>query len=145
MSFSKQMRKWADKTGASVDQVARASLFQLSGSIIKRNPVGDPDTWESPPPPGYIGGTSRGNWFASINAPVTTPDYTVLDNNGDKTISKANVVIQDAIGEVFYLTNNMPYIGRLEYEGWSLQAPNGMVRISLAEFEQALKKAVSDL
>lgn len=40
---------------------------------------------------------------------------------------------------VVYITNNLPYIKRLE-EGWSVeQSPNGMVRVTLVEAEQYLE------
>jgi hypothetical protein len=42
----------------------------------------------------------------------------------------------------YYITNNLPYAERLEY-GWSGQAPSGMIRLSLAEFEQVLREEVA--
>lgn len=39
--------------------------------------------------------------------------------------------------------NNLPYIERLE-NGWSQQAPTGMVRITLSEFERKLNQAARD-
>lgn len=40
----------------------------------------------------------------------------------------------------FRITNSVPYVAYLEY-GWSRQAPAGMVRVSLLEGEQRLKRA----
>jgi hypothetical protein len=45
-------------------------------------------------------------------------------------------------GSIFYLTNNLPYGERLEY-GYSKQAPSGMVRITLAEYEKILRLEAS--
>ena len=40
----------------------------------------------------------------------------------------------------FYLTNNSPYAERIEYEGHSTQAPDGMVRINAIKFQQTLNE-----
>jgi hypothetical protein len=47
-------------------------------------------------------------------------------------------VLPRRAGSVVYLTNNVPYIQKLEYDAHSRQAPNGMVRISVALFEGVL-------
>ena len=39
--------------------------------------------------------------------------------------------------------NNLPYMERLE-NGWSKQAPAGMVRVTLTEFERKLKQAARE-
>jgi hypothetical protein len=44
-----------------------------------------------------------------------------------------------AIGNTFFFTNNVPYIRRLEY-GYSEQAPQGMVRRNLQNFNRLLVK-----
>jgi hypothetical protein len=43
------------------------------------------------------------------------------------------------------MINALPYGPRLEYEGWSSQAPAGMVRISVVEFQTFVDKAVMEL
>ena len=144
MSFGSDIRKWAEKAKQGTDQVIRASLIDVSTRIIKRTPVGDPAQWQTKyPPKGYVGGTARGNWFASINNPVTAFSESVISESN--AINAAAAMTANATGNVFYLTNNLPYIFRLEYQGWSTQAPNGMVRVSVIEFNNALTKAISEL
>jgi hypothetical protein len=82
-------------------------------------------------PPGYVGGRARGNWQCSLDAPITSENGRI-DPNG--SAAKAEVKATVTAGRVNYLSNNVPYIRRLEYEGHSKQAPDGMVRISLARF-----------
>lgn len=62
-----------------------------------------------------------------------------------------------AAGNVFYLTNNLSYIRVLEYGlypqgayktfrtkgGYSIQAPQGMVRITAREFNRVVKEQVN--
>jgi hypothetical protein len=42
-------------------------------------------------------------------------------------------------GDTIYLTNNLPYIRRLE-EGYSQQAPAGMVALTVQEFAQVVNQ-----
>ena len=43
------------------------------------------------------------------------------------------------------MMNNLPYGPRLEYEGWSSQAPAGMVQVSVTEAQTFVNNAVSGL
>ena len=89
-------------------------------------------------------GRARNNWLASIGSPrLGTVKYSA--KNGAQAIKKATKKIDKAFGKVYYLSNNLPYIYRLEYEGWSSQAPQGMVRISIIESNNALQKAIKNV
>jgi hypothetical protein len=105
--------------------------------FVERTPVGNPELWESPPPVGYTGGRARGNWQASINIRPEGESKTT-DASGANTVTKGFAVIESlpasqAIGAIIYLTNNVPYISRLE-EGHSSQAPAGtIVALTIAE------------
>lgn len=143
--FGQDIKKWAEKVKAGEDQVIRSALFQVSGEIIKRTPVGNPALWQSKPPKGYVGGTARGNWLYSINKINPTHSKKLKDKSGTATLNKLAEGIANATGNVFYLTNSVPYIMRLEYQGWSTQAPAGMVRVSVLEFNEALRKSIAAL
>ena len=82
-------------------------------------------------PPGYVGGRARGNWQCSLDAPITSENGRI-DPNGSAAIAEVTSTVK--AGHVNYLSNNVPYIRRLEYKGHSKQAPDGMVRISLQRF-----------
>ena len=127
MSFASDMQKMAEKVGGTYDQVVRASLMQLSGLIVEGTPV---DT-----------GRAKGNWQCTL----TNPADGVLDLNdktGSSTLKKIEAMTQNAPGNVWYLTNNLPYIRRLEYGHSKIQAPNGWVRISVQQFETALRQFI---
>lgn len=130
MSFSTDIQKFARKTGGSLEQVIRATCLQLSASIIERTPV---DT-----------GRARANWQASVGRPELSV-LDIEDKDGSAALAKVRQQVQSAPGSVFFLANNLPYIRRLEYDAWSKQAPAGMVRVTVQEFEQALSKAVRDV
>lgn len=126
MSFGGQInRARVNLIGFTMKQV-RGTLFSLVSRIIKESPV---DT-----------GRFRGNWQASINAPIKTQKQTT-DPSGAGSIGNAGSVLQtlDA-GETFYLTNNLPYANRLEF-GYSKQAPAGMLRINVERVRAALERS----
>ena len=100
-----------------IDNKIRAATSEVFSNIIQMTPV---DT-----------GRARGNWQATIGSP-----FVGEDDSGN--IMKAQSVIPRRAGSVVYLTNNVPYIGSLEYDAHSSQAPAGMVRISVALFEGVL-------
>lgn len=141
--FGDAVKKWADKTGSSIEDITYVTLTDLSRRIIQRTPVGRPSLWKTKyPPAGYTGGQAKGNWFASIGSPSAKVDNTIRAKNAAKPLSRDHNVRLNAVGGIYYLTNNLPYIRRLEYEGWSSQAPAGMVRVTVAEFQQVLDKAI---
>lgn len=116
-----------DSLSKFTDKVMRGTLLGLTTRIIVRSPV---DT-----------GRFRNNWFASFGSPSSK-----TTGSADKSGSKAMAATQAAIGELqagqtFYLTNNLPYSLPLEY-GSSKQAPNGMLRISVAEVQRAIDSQV---
>ena len=130
--------------GDRMDQVVRGTLLDLSRRIVLRTPVGNPSLWQGPPPPGYTGGHAKGNWQASIGSPETGTTSTI-DKSGSATLASINGKTQNAPGNVWYLTNNLPYVSTaLEY-GSSTQAPTGMVRISLRELDQSIDDQISRL
>ena len=128
MSFSSDVEAYAKKAGASLDETSRAIVLELFGSVIKDTPV---DT-----------GRAKGNWQTTIGAPANS----TVDRLGESE-ALADVSQQAAsfgAGKVIYLSNNLPYIYRLEYDGWSQQAPGGMLRKNVARIQQIVAKAARD-
>lgn len=140
MSFSLDLRKFAEKTSNKGDLVVRKIVFDLSDSLVMKTPVGDADYWINKAPPGYVGGRARGNWQYGLNAPNLSQGG--IDKTGDTTIGNViSRVPKKAAGNMHYITNTLVYIKRLE-EGWSKrQAPRGMIRITVAEFRPIVEQA----
>ena len=129
MSFASDIAKFAEKTGQKLDRAIVSACYQISEAIVMGTPV---DT-----------GRARGNWIPTVNNPSgVTLDVT--DKGGTMALSKIGAVTLTAPGNIYYLVNNLPYINRLEY-GWSKQAPIGMVRVNVENFQAALRKAVQDV
>lgn len=89
-------------------------------------------------------GRFRANWATSFGA----PSYRVTsdtDKSGQIAIRRGELTISRAYGDYpIYITNSLPYSLRLEY-GYSKQAPAGMVRITVAEFQAFVDNAVRSL
>ena len=141
MSFSLDLSKAIEGVKEDRDKIVRGTLAQVSSNIIKRTPVGNPDLWAPsslPAPAGYVGGSLRGAWQASLDAPDYTQNNRIQDDEqGQANIEAAGVANSLQVGQTFYLTNPLPYARRVEF-GYSTQAPAGMARVSLVEAQGVL-------
>jgi hypothetical protein len=52
----------------------------------------------------------------------------------------SNVPTTGAGGKIYYIVNNLPYAQRLD-DGWSSQAPAGIIGLALAEFDGMVLRA----
>lgn len=114
-SFSAQLSSWVDRSIQDMEELHQAIIIELFSSVIEDTPV--------------LTGRLRGNWILSNNNPASgTVDIT--DPSGSKTTRKV-VDFVSKLGQKnfdIFLTNNLPYCYRIEYDGWSGKAPEGMVR-----------------
>lgn len=145
MSFHDDMKAFARQTHVAFDKVVRGTIIDMSTRIIQRTPVGNADEWKGPAPEGYLGGQAKGNWFAGIGEPTDEVNMGAVSPSGSVSVSRVTQAAPGAVGKVYYLVNSLPYISRLEYDGWSGQAPNGMVRVTVAEYDEAIAKQLRDL
>lgn len=147
--FSGSFDELAKKMKQRPRTVIRASMLELSGWVIGDTPVGNPKLWKSPAPKGYVGGTARGNWIPSFGSPASRFDENRVAKSRRGVPSFVRKELSEAIsksfGNSFYLTNSTPYIMRLEYQGWSGQAPDGMLRKNVIRMQQAIKNAIAEL
>lgn len=90
---------------------------------------------------GYVGGRFRANWHLSIDV-VENVTFDEVDPSGQETIAALVTAVSDfTAGQTAYLINNLPYAIPLEY-GHSTQAPSGMVRVTVARFQQIVAEAI---
>lgn len=141
MSFIDDVKRFELKAKGDIDKAARQAALALFTKVVNRTPVGNPTLWKSPPPKGYVGGRARGNWnvnIGSINAPVSDTKKATDGLSAENLAAFSSW--QPLKGQTIWLANGLPYMLRLEYEGWSKQAPAGMVRVSLKEVKIAKAK-----
>ena len=119
-SFADQLRAFETKTLDKMNRAARKITLDAFSEVIQMSPV---DT-----------GRFRGNWQPAIgSAPSGTIEAT--DPSGNMVIAKVSGVVAGMqAGDVIYMANNLPYAQRLE-DGWSQQAPAGMVRLTVQRFQ----------
>ena len=142
-TFALDLSKFIEKAKAAPEQVVRKVSIDLLSKVVLRTPVGNPTLWKTKyPPAGYVGGRLRANWNVSIGSPdlSTSP---AIDKTGGPTIASGVAALGrvDATQPV-YIMNSLPYVREIEYEGHSKQAPAGMVRVTVTEFQTFVNSAV---
>jgi len=144
-AFSEQIRAFAKKADARANLVVKKILFDVGSKLVLKSPVGDPKYWKRPAPPGYVGGRFRANWQYGSNS-INKTTTMQIDKAGAATIGKLQGSIGDRVlGEVHFITNSLPYAIPLE-NGWSWrQAPNGMVQVTVLEFDPIVRAAAAEL
>tara|TARA_R110000772_G_C13310282_1_gene440285 strand:+ start:19759 stop:20190 length:432 start_codon:yes stop_codon:yes gene_type:complete len=139
MSFTTELKTFTEKEAKPYfDRVVRGVIIEIGTRLVYRSPVGDPSTWQSPPPEGYVGGAFRVNWQYEFGKEA---DGTLAEIEANPTVAISritNKVLGAQVNGIHYIVNNMPYAQRLE-DGWSGQAPQGMVGLVELEFEQIVR------
>lgn len=143
MTFTADMSKWCRETAPEyLEGVVRKTIIEIGSRVVLRSPVGNPSEWQNPEsaPPGYAGGRFRGNWQHGFGF-APTGDLDGIDPAGSATINRivSATMRSPAVG-VTYLVNNLPYAERLE-QGWSRQAPSGIVGLVELEFPAIVEQA----
>lgn len=144
-TFALDLSAFAKKAPEQARTVVRKVSIDLLTATVLRTPVGNPDLWKSKPPKGYVGGRLRANWTVSLGTPDPTTTG-AIDKSGEATIGAGTATIGTADGtQAIYMTNSLPYALPIEYGHSGVQAPAGMVRVSVADFQAFVNKAASEL
>lgn len=142
--FAAEISRAVDRAKGNIDHAVQALVLKLDRKCVEGSPVGNPDEWTVPPPPGYVGGRFKGNWQIGVNAkPIGT--LSTIDPSGTATLARALADLQAGKGgDTFWIINNLPYARRLEYDQWSRQAPAGIVGPALVTFKALLRESVQE-
>ena len=122
--FSKDLSRFVDKVELDLGKFRRRILLDLKGKVETKTPVDQ--------------GTARASWAVSDSTPSS---YVPSDGGGSKGPVEGSF---SNPYDISFLVSNLPYTERLEF-GYSKQAPQGMVRVSLAEIETELEAAFGEL
>ena len=129
-NFALDLSRIVAKANGNIDLVVQKVTLDVFTGAIMKTPV---DT-----------GRARGNWQASVGSYAHTSND-ATDKAGDSTVAKAAAIaLGTPAGNITYIVNSLPYINKLEY-GYSKQAPAGMVRITLTEYQQHVNNAAASL
>lgn len=113
--FGKRMKTVSKTVGANADKLTRKVALAVDAAVVLATPV---DT-----------GRARSNWQVELNnipagtlpepaSPADGPARAIAEGKEKAAAYKT--------GDTIHITNNLPYIGRLN-EGWSAQAPANFV------------------
>jgi len=126
VSFESDMKKIQKKFDKRLHNATVATLLNVTTQVIKGTPV---DT-----------GRAKANWQATINTSANgTVESTDTSASGGKTLKTAVPVIKQSIGQVYHLTNNVRYIGVLEF---SSKTKKGWVRKAVKQFNKILDRNI---
>ena len=144
MNFGLDLAQWVAKTKRNVDTAVRETVIGLGERIVERTPVGNPELWASPPPPEYRGGRARANWQYGFGA-APQGDLPDIDPSGKVSTNRiaAGALGSPAAG-IHYIANNLPYAEALE-NGYSTQAPAGMVGLAVVDMQAILSAEVAKI
>jgi hypothetical protein len=126
MSFKSDIEKFARKVNTDSEKVFRGTSIAMFSSIVKRTPV---DT-----------GRLRANWQLDINRdPQEQLDK--ADKGGGSTITDgATTANRATTKDSIFIVNNLPYAQAIEDGASTVKSPEGMVKVTLQEFQGAVKK-----
>lgn len=132
-NFSKRIRLIANTVQENSDQLTRKVALAVDAAVVMATPV---DT-----------GRARSNWQVELNstpsnvrdAYVPGTEQSTSGANASQAIEQGKTVIGGyKTGDVIHITNNLPYIGKLN-EGYSAQAGSHFVEKAVHIGIQAVK------
>lgn len=140
MTFEESIQNFIKKANKNAELVVRQVTIKLYSAIILASPV---DT-----------GRFRMNWQATTDTPATG---VIIGNDpsGSRAINAAtNFVTNSAQWDEFRFTNNLPYAEVIEFGGYpgdgpnttggfSKQAPQGVVRVTVTRFQRLIDEAAA--
>lgn len=140
VQFNVDLNRILKKAGDNATAIAKKVALELYSKVVQKSPVDS--------------GRLRGNWNVSINS-IDSSEYGIDAGSlgslpsGSGLVRSVSALSSFKIGDTIFVTNNMPYVYKLEYGlyndgaktvgGYSRQAPQGFVRITYKEVTSDLE------
>jgi hypothetical protein len=128
-SFAKKMRAYKNDIPKQVNEIKKQAVQEIVLQVVPDTPVRS--------------GQARSNYFTtngSANTSVTA--HGPFTQDGYQSINRMRVALQGARpGIPMHITNNLPYIGRLN-DGYSAQAPANFIQIAIARAQGIIRRQV---
>lgn len=141
MSFTDEWKKESEAAIKALEETYDVVSIELFSGVITSSAVGNTSLWKNPnsAPPGYVGGTFRSSWMLTFGQPSSEMPSDIVSES-----AKVNEItmgtLADSSGKSRYLTSNLPYSERLEYEAWSSQQPLGVIEPNLSRVRAMIPK-----
>lgn len=141
-TFRLQIEDWiTNEVPKAAAQMQKQIVAETLTAIVQATPVGNATRWKAnvaravkglpPLPKGYVGGHARKNWQVTLDTPARV-ELTGTDLSGQGTLNAGYTVIGRITEPTrVWIANPLPYMQPLE-DGWSKQAPQGMVAQAVA-------------
>ena len=129
-NFSLDLTKFIEHAQGNIDKAVRQTVAIIAQELDQRTPR---DT-----------GRLAANWQFGKYSPPSGVVTTVALAPGAVGARIAAESATVRAGGVVWIVNNLPYAGRIEY-GYSQKAPEGMVRITLANLPAAIDSYLRSL
>lgn len=128
-SFAKRIRAYKDDIPKQVNEIKKQAVQEIVLQVVPDTPV--------------LTGQARSNYFTTNGSPDTgSTAYGPFTQNGYQSLNRMRVALQGARpGVPMYITNNLPYIGRLN-DGYSTQAPANFIQIAIARAQGIIRRQV---
>ena len=133
MGFAENLARLSLQAADRATLLVQKTALDMGSQVVEQSPV--------------LTGRFKGNWNSSVGAADMSVSDEV-DPSGRRTIDRmrSSLTLDNVRrGTKIFISNALPYARKLEYEGHSRQAPNGMVRLTLQRTAEAVKKAVSEI
>jgi hypothetical protein len=137
ISLSDTVKLFAEDAKKTLEKVVPAVRVKVAESLINKTPL---DT-----------GEARGEWQSTIGSPATGKNGRLDRSAGfaptsgpGSSLREAEEVARQDVENDFYIVNNADHIVKLEYGGSKRQAPNGMQRLTVADFPAMVGEAVRE-
>lgn len=126
---SKQVQQIAKQLKRTLAHATAEFILEVTANLIETTPV---DT-----------GWARANWIPSLGTPFTQTvgSPSSVDTSAQQAGMLALLAYEPATLASplkVFVSNNVPYIGRLNY-GWSSQAPSGFVRFAVDKAAETIR------
>lgn len=134
-NFANRIKNLGQRVEDGVNRIVKETALAIDRELVLATPV---DT-----------GRARSNWIASVGSSVSQEIEPYSPGEGGSTsganaqaaINQATAAINSRQpGEDIYLSNNLPYIKRLN-EGHSAQAPEGFIETAIQNGIQVIENA----
>lgn len=126
MSFKRELSLAVDEIKQITTEDWRRSLNEAFLSVILKTPVDK--------------GQAINSWFCNLGNNNGGEGARPPSKSGDQSIKAMRSTVGNAqLGGRVLLYSNLPYIERLE-DGYSLKAPSGMVKTTVADWPQIVRR-----
>lgn len=134
------MFRFVAKGKAKMHAVTKETLLEIGRRLVIRSPVANPLLWH-PPRSRYAHapGHFKNNWQVGIDT-VPTGEIAGSDPTGAASLERLSHLGRWQLGHVYNFVNNVRYAQMME-NGWSNQAPAGIVGLTRLEYQQIVHEA----